>query len=81
MTNLRANLRTAGIAILLAASALGHAAEGLVAVKSPHTAAVTMTRFEDAARQRGLTIFARIDHAAGAAKIGKTLRPAEVLKC
>ena len=73
------HLRTFGITVLLAASALAHAADGLVAVKSPHTAAVTMTRFEDAAKQRGLTIFARIDHAAGAAKIGKTLRPTEVL--
>ena len=30
-------------------------------------------------KQRGLAIFARIDHAAGAANIGKTLRPTEVL--
>ncbi len=73
------HLRTFGITVLLAASALAHAADGLVAVKSPHSAAATMTRFEDAAKQRGLTIFARIDHAAGAAKIGKTLRPTEVL--
>lgn len=34
---------------------------------------------EDVVKQRGLTVFARIDHAAGAAKIGKTLRPTEVL--
>ena len=73
------NLRIFGIIILLATSAFAHAADGLVAVKSPQTAAVTMTRFENAAKQRGLTIFARIDHAAGAAKIGKTLRPTEVL--
>ena len=73
------NLHILGSIILLAASALAHAADGLVAVKSPYTAAVTMTRFEDAAKPRGLTIFARIDHAAGAAKIGKTLRPTEVL--
>ena len=79
MKNVRTNLRTAGITILLTTSALAHAADGLVAVKSPHTAAATMTRLEDAAKQRGLTIFARIDHAAGAAKIGKILRPTEVL--
>lgn len=54
-------------------------ADGLVTVKSPYGAKETMTRLEDAVTKRGLTVFARIDHAAGAAKIGKTLRPTEVL--
>ena len=68
------------LAILLASIAsLASAAEGLTAIKSPHTAAVTMNRLEDIAKQRGLTVFARIDHAAGAAKVGKTLRPTELL--
>ncbi len=58
---------------------MAHAADGLVALKSPYSAAQTLTRFEDLAKQRDLVIFARIDHAAGAAKIGKTLRPTEVL--
>ncbi len=66
-------------ATLLATSAWAAAADGLIALKSPHSAAVTMTRFEDAAKQRGLTVFARIDHAAGAVKAGKTLRPTEVI--
>ena len=30
-------------------------------------------------KQRGLNIFARIDHAAGASKVGKSLRPTELL--
>jgi uncharacterized protein (DUF302 family) len=55
------------------------AADGLIAVKSPYDVKETMTRFEDIAKQRGLTVFARIDHAAGATKVGKTLRPTEVL--
>ena len=55
------------------------AADGLIAVKSPRSVQATMDRLEDLAKQRGLNIFARIDHAAGAAKIGKTLRPTEVL--
>jgi uncharacterized protein (DUF302 family) len=38
-----------------------------------------MMRIEDIVKQQGLTVFARIDHAAGAAKIGKTLRPTELL--
>ena len=55
------------------------AADGLIAVKSPYSAKETMTRLEDAVKARGLNVFARVDHAAGAAKIGKTLRPTEVL--
>jgi uncharacterized protein (DUF302 family) len=55
------------------------AVEGLVALKSPYPAKETMNRVEDLAKQRGLTVFARIDHAAGAARIGKTLRATEVL--
>jgi uncharacterized protein (DUF302 family) len=54
-------------------------ADGLVSVASPRSAADTMTRLEALVKERGLTVFARIDHAAGAAKIGKTLRPTELL--
>lgn len=38
-----------------------------------------MNRLEEVVKQRGLTVFARIDHAAGAAKVGKTLRATELL--
>lgn len=55
------------------------AADGLVALKSPHAAKATMDRLEAALKDEGLIIFARIDHAAGAAKIGKQLRATELL--
>jgi uncharacterized protein (DUF302 family) len=55
------------------------AADGLVAVKSAHPPKATLDRFEAAAKERGLTVFARIDHAAGAQRVGKTLRPTELL--
>jgi uncharacterized protein (DUF302 family) len=55
------------------------AADGLVTVKSPRSAKETMDRLEGVVKQRGLTVFARIDHAAGAAKVGKSLRPTELL--
>lgn len=67
------------IALLLFISSVGFAAEGLIAVKSTFTVKETMDRFEGNAKQRGLNIFARIDHAAGAVKVGKALRPTEVL--
>jgi uncharacterized protein (DUF302 family) len=55
------------------------AADGLISLKSPYSAKETLDRFEGIVKQRGLNIFARIDHAAGAAKIGKTIRPTELL--
>jgi uncharacterized protein (DUF302 family) len=66
-------------AMLLAFSTAALGADGLVAIKSPFSGKETMNRFEENAKQRGLNVFARIDHAAGAARIGKTLRPTEVL--
>lgn len=72
-------LKLGAVLGLLAATALAHAADGLVAVKSPHSAAETMNRLEATVKQRGLTVFARVDHAAGAATVGKTLRPTALL--
>lgn len=65
--------------VLFTALGAASAADGLVSIKSPHDAKVTMDRLEQLVKQRGLTVFARIDHAAGAKKVGKTLRPTEVL--
>ena len=74
------NIRTLFVAAsLMMASSLVAASDGLITVKSPHSAKDTMNRFEEIAKQRGLNVFARVDHAAGAAKINKTLRPTEVL--
>ena len=69
----------ASFLVLASLSGMAFGADGLIAVQSPRGAKETMDRFEAVAKQKGLTIFARIDHAAGAAKVGKTLRPAEVL--
>ena len=55
------------------------AADGLIEIKSAHSVKDTITKLEAIAKERGLNIFARIDHAAGAQKIGKTLRPTELL--
>lgn len=66
------------VCVLSAISVAANAADGLIAIKSAHTAAETGTRLVAAIEARKLTLFARIDHAAGAKKIDKTLRPTEV---
>ena len=71
-----------GAAVLLACATHitpAAAADGMIETKSPHSAKDTMNRFEETAKQRGLKVFARIDHAAGATSVGKALRPTEVL--
>ena len=62
----------------LCASAL-HAADGLIEIKSALNVKDTINKFEATAKERGLIIFARIDHGAGAQKIGAALRPTELL--
>jgi uncharacterized protein (DUF302 family) len=71
--------RSVCVALLLAVSSYAWAVDGLIAVKSPFSPQETMARLEALLKQKGMTIFTRIDHAAGAAKIGKTLRPTELL--
>jgi uncharacterized protein (DUF302 family) len=52
---------------------------GLITIKSSNGPEETMNRFEAEVRGRGMTVFAHIDHAAGAAAAGLSLRPTEVL--
>jgi uncharacterized protein (DUF302 family) len=55
------------------------AADGLTTIPSNHGAKETMDRLEAEVRARGMAVFARVDHAAGAAQVGLSLRPTEVL--
>ena len=52
---------------------------GLTTIKSHRGARETMNSLETAVRARGMTVFARIDHAAGASAVGMPLNAAEVL--
>jgi len=49
--------------------------QGLVTVESAHDFSTTLARLVSALEQKGVTIFARIDHAAGAKSVGLALRP------
>ena len=55
------------------------AAGGLTTARSSYGPKDTMNRLEAEVKARGMTVFARIDHAAGAAEVGLTLRPTELL--
>ena len=53
--------------------------DGLITLASSHGPSETMSRLEAAVKTNGMSVFARIDHAAGAAGIGTSLWPTEVL--
>lgn len=55
------------------------AANGLISIASGFSAKETVDRLAAEIHATGMTVFARIDHAAGAAAVGLTLRPTEVL--
>jgi uncharacterized protein (DUF302 family) len=55
------------------------AAEGLITVASKYDPAETIKRLEAAIVAKGMTVFARIDHAGGAKEAGLELRPTEVV--
>ncbi len=58
---------------------LAVADRGVVNVKSHHGVAATADRLEQVLEAKGMTLFARIDHAAGAESVGKTRRPTELV--
>jgi uncharacterized protein (DUF302 family) len=55
------------------------AADGLITIGSRNGPEDTMNRFEAEVRARGMTVFAHVDHAAGAVAVGLSLRPTELL--
>lgn len=65
--------------ILFAAALLSSAAlaesKGVVSVPSTHSVSATADRLETALRAKGMQVFLRIDHAAGAAGVGRELAP------
>jgi uncharacterized protein (DUF302 family) len=55
------------------------AADGLTTIRSSHGPKNTMNRLEAEVKAKGMTVFARIDHAAGATAVGLSLRPTELM--
>lgn len=52
---------------------------GMISIKSAHSVKDTLDRLEAVLKKKGITIFARIKHDAGAKKVGIELRPTELL--
>ena len=55
------------------------AQEGLTSVLSSHSVSDTIDKLEAVLEAKGMNVFSRIDHAAGAARVDLELRPTTVL--
>jgi uncharacterized protein (DUF302 family) len=67
------------LALLIGLALPTYAADGVVTVPSSSNAKLTIDKLAAALTAGGATIFARVDHAAGATAAGLTLRPTELL--
>ncbi|MEN8759456.1 MAG: DUF302 domain-containing protein, partial [Desulfobacterales bacterium] len=65
--------------ILFGLASVAVADNGLVNVKSTHSVKDTADRLVKALEAKGMTVFIRIDHAAGAKKAGLSLPPTELV--
>lgn len=52
---------------------------GIDSIASPHSVAITVSKLKSAIASKGLTLFAHIDHGAGAAQAGLQMQQAHVL--
>ena len=52
---------------------------GFVQIASSHSVAATLERLESQLKEHGITIFARLDFAADAARVGLNMRPERML--
>jgi uncharacterized protein (DUF302 family) len=52
---------------------------GLITIASAHSVRETIDRLSAIVAEKGMTVFARVDHGAGAAAAGMSLRPTELL--
>jgi len=67
-----------GIVLISLMSLPAYAVDGMISIKSSHSVVVTTNRLVKVLKKKGMTVFNRVDHAAAASKVGKTLRPTEL---
>ena len=67
------------LGLVLSVTSAFAAGNGIVTKPSKYPLAETLTRLEGVLKTQGMTIFARIDHQAEAARVGLQMRPAQLL--
>ena len=65
------------LGLLLASEAF--AGDYFVNKKSPYSVVKTLDRLQNVVEKKGITIFTRVDHGAGAKRVGQTLQTSQLL--
>ncbi|MEO1495133.1 MAG: DUF302 domain-containing protein [Pseudomonadota bacterium] len=79
ISRMTATVAAAFSAAILLTAPMVQAAEDLIKLESKHDVATTLDRLEAALGKAGATVFARIDHAKGAAGVGVDMAPNQAL--
>lgn len=65
--------------LILCSSAFAGVGDDMIHIKSAHNVKMTADRLEKMIAEKGMTVFIRIDHAQGAQKVGRTMRPTQLI--
>jgi len=67
------------LSLVIAPAVVAQDGNGTIKMESAHDAATTLDRLAAIFKAKGITVFARVDHAAGAKKIGEDMAPTQLL--
>lgn len=67
------------VTALASTQSFADSADGMTRVKSAYSVSATIDKLEAALKNRGMTIFKRVPHSDGAARVGLELRKTELL--
>lgn len=76
---MKMTLKSLMLAMALSVASLANAQDGVITLESGFDVATTMDRLQQVLESKGMTIFARVNHGAGAAKAGVELEATELL--
>ena len=60
-------------------SPVSYADDAYIVKQSPYSVGETLDRLEAILKKKGITVFARVDHSAGAVKAGLSMQPTQLL--
>ncbi|HKK54795.1 DUF302 domain-containing protein [Marinobacter sp.] len=76
---MRALIKSLVMLVCIVLPVTGFAADGMITLKSNHSVSATADRLETLLKKKGMTVFTRVSHSAGAAGVGLQLRPTELV--
>ena len=76
---MRKTLTIIAVGLSLLSSNLVMAADNYISKKSPYSVPKTLDRLENIVKSKGITVFTRVDHSAGARRVGQSMSDTQLL--